>query len=93
MARAALSNLLGGMAYLYGSSQVAVPGSRGQQRLALSPPSALFTAVPSRSFFPRGFLWDEGFHQVAPPPPSHTTAQSWLWRAAAQAGCQVGSPV
>lgn len=57
--RAALSNLLGGVGYFYGRSAIRIGDGVKE-----SWPAALLTAVPSRSFFPRGFLWDEGFHQV-----------------------------
>ncbi|CAI7829349.1 unnamed protein product, partial [Closterium sp. NIES-54] len=66
--KAALSNLIGGMGYFHGRSRIAIPPH-------LKDPSdpaaywhywaaALFTATPSRPMFPRGFLWDEGFHQL-----------------------------
>lgn len=54
----ALSNLLGGIGYYYGP--VLIKQSNGAS--SYDDPAALFTGCPSRSRFPRGFLWDEGFH-------------------------------
>ncbi|XP_025902952.1 mannosyl-oligosaccharide glucosidase [Nothoprocta perdicaria] len=60
-AQAALSNLLGGVGYFHGRS---VLQAEHAEEPVLSAEAELLTAVPSRSFFPRGFLWDEGFHQL-----------------------------
>lgn len=60
-AQATFSNLLGGVGYFYGSSLVMSQYTKEPRTYWKAP---LYTAVPSRSFFPRGFLWDEGFHEL-----------------------------
>ncbi|KAL0926218.1 hypothetical protein M5K25_002430 [Dendrobium thyrsiflorum] len=65
--KAAIANLLGGIGYFYGQSKIALPKGFTQkygEKFMSYWPAELYTAVPSRSYFPRGFLWDEGFHQL-----------------------------
>ncbi|KAF8344136.1 glycoside hydrolase family 63 protein [Cantharellus anzutake] len=73
--KAITANLLGGIGYFYGTSivdssfthdwdddEMFNTGEKKSSHPALVEPRELFTATPSRSFFPRGFYWDEGFH-------------------------------
>ncbi|KAI5705959.1 hypothetical protein M8J75_003508 [Diaphorina citri] len=59
LAKSIFSNLIGGIGYFYGSSRVKSVHTAEPVPYWKAP---LYSAVPSRSFFPRGFLWDEGFH-------------------------------
>jgi len=75
-----LSNLIGGIGYFYGQNRIkitdAVGNSNPDRRLNehhttdsgkwvfSEGKNSLFTATPSRKYFPRGFVWDEGFHQI-----------------------------
>ncbi|CAL9728891.1 mannosyl-oligosaccharide glucosidase [Monosporozyma unispora] len=65
-----LSNLLGGIGYFHGNQIVDRSTEFDEDQFneiklihgKEEGPFDLFTSVPSRAFFPRGFYWDEGFH-------------------------------
>lgn len=65
-----LSNLLGGIGYFHGTQLVDRTATLDDEQFKevklTNPveegPLSLFTSVPSRAAFPRGFYWDEGFH-------------------------------
>lgn len=59
----AISNLLGGIIYLHGSTFTLKHG-REHHQIVESEPVTLFTDTPSRSTFARGFLWDSGFQNL-----------------------------
>lgn len=84
-AKASLSNLLGGIGFFYGSSVAhnkKADASDGKDSVEFLDPVGLLTATPSRALFPRGFLWDEGFHQLVvqrwDQELSRDCMQSWL---------------
>ncbi|KAL0207634.1 hypothetical protein P9112_012262 [Eukaryota sp. TZLM1-RC] len=62
LAMSTLSNLYGGAGYWYGHSTVSERTKKGSTSLYATPDAEHFSFTPSRTFFPRSFLWDDGFH-------------------------------
>ncbi len=76
VAHSALSSMLGGIGHFHGSPRVGdgvdleETQSAARNALCVGPAEdvssvvSLLSGTPSRTVFPRGFLWDEGFHQL-----------------------------
>lgn len=78
-AKFAFSSLIGGIGYFEGRWLKANPERTFTH---VEGPNELITAVPCRSMFPRGFLWDEGFHLLPiirfNPDIAKSVVQSWF---------------
>jgi len=59
MGHAALSNLLGGIGVWHGSCKMRSHLFSPPDSVKPYGPLSLMSAVPSRTGFPRGFIWDE----------------------------------
>lgn len=84
IAQSIVSNMIGSVGFSHGYSTVQSKSSdqASNKKELLYGPLSLLSGVPSRSFFPRGFLWDEGFHGLviskANPELSVQIVKSWL---------------
>jgi mannosyl-oligosaccharide glucosidase len=61
MRKEAISAALGSIGYFFGPLSRKINNWGHYVDIVDSEPKALFTSVPSRARFARGFLWDEGF--------------------------------